>query len=173
MLVINITNIFYKKTNKMTKKWLNVIISEPDNSMHILDAYDYFEHGYEEVKKELNVKGANIISVSSRVPGLTEYVYAAIHELKAIHELLSNKEKRIAQDVRENLTKTMNRNLGIQEMNKWVEADESVLAYRELLIRIKLIQDKWTGVLTGLEQLHYQVAKIADLKKLGLDEATI
>lgn len=155
------------------KKWLNKILSDPDNLEHILNAYDYYESEYENIKKELNVKGEKIIGVSAKIPGLTEYVYSSIHELKAIQEVLTNKEKRIAQNIRENLSKTMNRSLGVQEMNKWVEADESVLAYKEFSIRIKLVQEKWTGVLTGLEQLHYQVSKIADLKKLGLDDVTI
>lgn len=155
------------------KKWLNIILSDPNNLEHILDAYEYYEIEYENVKKELNVKGEKIIGVSSKIPGLTEYVYSSIHELKAIQEVLANKEKKIAQEIREKLGKTMNRSLGVQEMNKWVEADESVLAYKEFSIRIKLVQEKWTGVLTGLEQLHYQVTKIADLKKLGLDDVTI
>jgi hypothetical protein len=154
-------------------KHLNKITADPTNYQYVLDAYDYYDSEYELYKKELDVRGQKIIAASSRIPQLAEAVWARYSEAEAIIAYMEKIEGQIIQKWRKHYTENYNRDLQANTVEKYIVNEPEVVDYCELVIRMKMISSKWKGLSKGVENLHFQLGHITDLRKHGIEDATI
>ena len=152
------------------------ISNAPDDMTLVNDAYDWFTGEYEIYRKLIdrdNLRGRKILDVSVDIPGLSEHVYAQWAELKAIVDILEIRVIAATQKARKFYTEGYAKSLGVQQVERYADADPGVLALVELVVHIKLVLNKWEGLSKGIERLHHQLRTVAEMRRADLEEATI
>lgn len=153
-------------------KWLRKI-AQTNDLAYVGEAILYYEELYEEYRKKLNVKGEVIIKVGAEIPDLTDKVYAFWMEIKAIAEIVELRRAASLGKSRKNFIEVYNRVLTSQQVEKYAEVDIDVIAFSELLIEIDFIKNKWEGLSKAVERLHHQIRIISEMRKGGIEDATI
>lgn len=157
-------------------KWLDRLASDPTDLTPVAEAYEHYVAEYERFRAELderNLRGSKITHVAGRIPGLSEYVYAQWSQIKAIVELMELRVQQATQKARKYYTEGYPKQLNAYQIENWAKSDNEVLTLTELVIQMKLVQDQWEGISKGVERLHHQLRCIVDLRKVGLEDATI
>jgi hypothetical protein len=158
------------------RNWVEEIASEPDNFALVLEAYEYYCDHYEIVSNETKLEhfsGDSVWDISLKTPGLAEHVHARWSEINAISDHLELLILSATQTARKHYIEGYNRVLGSHQVSDYAQADPSVISLRQLLLRIKLIQNKWEGVSKALERLHFQLRNLIELEKAGVRDLRI
>lgn len=156
--------------------WLDKITADPDDLTPVLAAYEHYRAEYESFRQEIDdnrLKGRRVIEVGGRIPGLSEHVYAQWSHIKAIVEVLELRLLAATQKARKFYVDGYPAKLGAHQVESFAKADPHVLAVSELLIRMNLVKDLWEGVSKGAERLHYQIGNIVEMRRGGLEDATL
>jgi len=153
--------------------WFTRITASPADYTPVLDAYEHFEREYLIIVKELEVRGKLINDVSGRIPGLSEYVYAQWAEIKAILAYLRLRLETVTQKSRKYYIEAYDRKLAAPQVEHFAKSDKDVIILAELIITLELLLDRWEGVSRGVERLHHQLRLLGELRKGGIEDATI
>lgn len=154
-------------------KWLNKISLDPTDFGPIGDAYDYFERECDEFAKEFDIQGKNIIAIGAKIPGLSEYHYTKMSEVRAICEYLELRLDFSEQKLRKFYLEGYNRKLTNHQVEDYIKGTPEIVVFKELIIRMKFILNRWEGLSRGLERMHHQTRIISDMRRAGFDDATI
>lgn len=154
-------------------RWLDKITQGDDDYTAVLEAFDHFEREHEEGAKELEVQGQRIFDVAARIGALFDYRYGQWKEIESIIAVLDLRCKRLQQVHRKRFLEHYNRDLSATTVERYAETEKDVLAVRELIIRMKLVEEKMAGLCSSLDKLDRQVRVLAELRRFGLDDATI
>lgn len=155
--------------------WFDKISTAKDLTP-IVEAYEYYSSEYILISKQLEEKSLKLIKiedVSTRLVGWSDQAYARWSELKAIVELLDIKILVAVQKARKHYTENYARDLGAQRVEKYADADKEVVDLKELQISMRLILNKWEGISKAVDKLSFQLRLIVDLRKAGIEEATL
>ena len=153
--------------------WLRRITQNPNDLSYVGDAILYYEGLYEDYRKKLNVKGEVIIKVGAEIPDLTDKVYAFWSEIKAIFEIVELRKETAVGKARKHYIEHYNRTLTSYQVENYAKVDSEAIAFSELLIEIDFIKNKWEGLSKGIERLHHQIRIISEMRKGGIEDATI
>ena len=154
-------------------KWLDAVANSPDDFTPVAGAIAYFDRLYEENRKHLNVGGRVIVDVGWKIAGISETVYASWMELKAIGQLIELRKDVAEGKARLRYVEHYNRQLSGPQVEKYARVDPDVVAIEEISIHLKFVTEKWEGLSKGLERLHHNIRMIADMRRAGMDDATI
>jgi len=153
--------------------WLDAVANSPDDFTPVAGAIAHFDRLYEDIRKHFNVGGKVIIDVGWKIAGLSDTVYASWSELKAIAQLVDLRRDVAEGKARYKYVEHYNRQLSVAQVEKYARVDPDVVAIEEISIHLKFITDKWEGLSKGIERLHHNIRMIADMRRAGMDDATI
>ena len=151
-------------------------IASTDDFLPVIEAYDSLVQEYEEVAPLLaegKLRGRKLDDVARQIPGLSEWTYARWSDAKAIIELLELREVRALQAARKALTYRNEKALSDRQIELFAKADEAVLDIGEMLVRFRLVLNRWEGVSRGVERLHFQLGNLTTIRKASIEDLTI
>lgn len=154
-------------------RWLRQIAQNPDDFSFVGDAILYFDSIYDDYRKKLDVKGKILINVGAEIPDLTEKIASIWSEIKSIYDIIELKKIAAIGKARKKYIEHYNRTLSASQVEKYAEVDPEVLSISEILIEIEFLRYKWEGLSKGVERLHQQLRIITEMRRGGLEEATI
>jgi len=156
------------------RRWLREITSSPDDFECVADAILHFESEYDVFcKKIADAKGAVLVKVASEIPDMTLKVHDRWAELNAIYDVMELRKAALVGQKRKHFIEHYQRTLNSQQVEKYAESDAEVLVVSEVLIEIDFVRSKWEGLSKSLERLHHQLRSIMEMRRAGLEEATI
>ena len=155
--------------------WFNKIVSDTSvggGIANIPNAVLYFESQLAEAAKEVKLSG-RIETAAVALPGVLQYRYAQLQEVEAILEYLNiNLSKERAKSIRA-FMENYNRELTVREAEKWIDADDDVISWRELVNSIAYIRNQYLGILKALDAKNFMIGHIVKLKVAGIDDADV
>lgn len=157
----------------MTVRWLDKITQADDDCSGVLEAFDYFNQQYEEGRKDLEIHGKRIATVAADIAALFDYRYGQWKEIESIVAVLDLRSKRLQQVHRKRYMEHYKRDLSATTVERYAETEKDVLEVRELIIRMKLAEEKMSGLCSSLDKLDRQVRLLGELRKFGVDDATV
>ena|SRR5579859_1166409 len=153
--------------------WLDRLRDDGDDLSPIADCIDYFEREYGEAAKELAVDGHRLITIESRLGGITQHRYAQQQELEAILEYLNIRFNRLKGQRHRFYMEKYDRALSSRDAEKYADGDDEVMQFAMLINRVALMRNKFLSIHKGLEVLHYQLTNISKLRAAGIEDATL
>lgn len=156
-------------------QWYKKVLQDDDLSI-VFDACDFFESEYQEATTEVDLKalrGLLVAEVEKRLPGIVGYRTEQWMEIRAIVEHLELRRTKIAGLKRRHYLEHYNRQLNPSTVEKYVEADEDVLAFSILINRVSLIQKKFEALSRHHEYLHFQLGNMSKLIAAGVNDAIL
>jgi len=149
--------------------WFGVV---RDNVSKLPDALDYFEAEYIEARTELKVRGS-VDKQSADLPGIVEQRFAQLQELEAILEHFNILLRQTRSKVYRKYLETYNKSLSSTDVNRYVEGEDDVVQYNNLVNEVALMRNKWIGITKGLDQKAWQLGNLTRLKCAGMDDFKI
>lgn len=153
-------------------QWLDTIASSDDFEA-VARAIEHFESHYEDTRKHLEIKGKVLVGVSAFIPTLTDTIYVAWSELKAICQILDLRKAAAIGKARKTYIEHYDRNLSATQVENYAKVDPTVIMISEICIQMEYVLDKWEGLSKGLERMSHQVRLIGEMRKAGMDETVI
>jgi len=154
--------------------WYQRIVANPDDISLIDHACEYFEREYQAGVKEIDVaslRGERVEQVHKQLPGLYGYRHAQLQELEAILSYLEIRQTAIRGQRRRHYIEHYNRALNPTTAEKYVEADDEVLALRLLSNQVALIRNYYLGLTKRHEFLEFRLGDITKLIVAGVNDA--
>lgn len=150
--------------------WYRKVIADQTK---LEDALDYYNAQYMDGLNDLKVENKTIWEVSKSLSGWTAFRYGQYRELCAIYDYFELECKKILKDKTQNYLEHYNRALSDRMATQYAEADQDVISYRQLLLEIKLVLEKYEGLTKGLSALNYQLSTLARMREAGIEDTTI
>jgi hypothetical protein len=155
--------------------WYGRIVSTDDLSL-VLDACDFFETEYDEAVKEVDMRllrGLRVEEIEKRLPGIVGYRNHQFQEIEAILGYLVIRQTAIKGARRRHYLEHYQRTLNPNTVEKYVEADNEVLAMATLYNQALFIRNKFIALSKQHEFLHYQLTNITKLIVAGVNDALL
>lgn len=161
----------------MSVRWHRKVRSTPEGDYGalteaVLDAVEWFEEEYETARDQVKPKG-RLTTIASQLPSWIEYYYGIFQEIEGIFkhvEILIDKETQIA---RKSFIEHYNRDLNINQVEKYAGSSEIVLSLRMLLNNVGVIRGKYAGLHKSFEALHFQLTNVVKLHAAGIEDAEL
>ena len=153
--------------------WHERIVSSSDLSP-VLDAISYFETQYDEACVEAAaLRGLRLHEVQTRLPGIVGYRYAQQSELDDIIDYLEIRELALLGQKRRHYLEHYNRALSERMVERFAEAEDDVIAMKELRNRVAAVRNRFVALSRQHEYLHFQLSNITRLRCAGIEDATL
>jgi len=156
--------------------WYSRVIRDPDDLAPIAAACDYFEEQYRDANQEVDIKqlrGIRVEEIEKRLPGIVGFRYGQLQELEAILGYIQIRETGLKGTRRRHYLEHYNRALTPTTAEKYVEADDEVLALAMVRNRVALTRNRFLGLSKQHEYLHYQLTNITKLLAAGVNDAVL
>jgi len=152
--------------------WYYKCTADPTDLTPLGEALIYFDQEYLQARKDVDVKGS-IEQASARIPGITEVRFSQLQELEALLRYVDDEMKRVRFAAFKKYFEAYNRTLTSRDAQLYADADPKVLEMSELHNQVRMIRDKYIGILKALEQKSFSLNQIVKLRCAGLDDSDI
>lgn len=159
----------------MTPSWHGRIVADGDLAL-VLDACKFFEAEYYAAVAEVDIerlRGNRLEDVEKRLPGIIGYRYHQLQEIDAILGYLEIRQTAVKGARRRHYMEHYNRNLTPTTVEKYVEADEDVVAMAILCNHVSLARNRFVALSKQHEYLHFQLGNITRLLVAGVNDAVL
>jgi hypothetical protein len=147
--------------------------SEVRNSIDRLpDALDYFENEYADAVVEVKIRG-NLEKLSATLPGIVEHRFNQLQELEAILNHMNIELRKIKSKYFKKYLEHYQRALSSRDVEKYVDGEDEVVDYEQLVNEVALTRNRWLGIIRSLDQKQWQITNITKLRCAGLEDVTI
>lgn len=155
-------------------RWLDAVAAgQPIDLGAVSAAVEHFDALYDRTRLELVVQGRRLSVVAALIPSLTDAIYVAWSELKAIGEVVDLRRLQATGIARKAFIEHYNRELSVAQVENYAKVHPDVVVLAEAQVRVQFVLDKWEGLSKGLERLSHQVKLIGEMRRAGMDDATI
>lgn len=131
---------------------------------------DHFDAEYSKALKQITFKGKRLEITSTMLPGVVAERFSQLQEIESILELLNIKMVKVRQKYYKQYLEGYGRALSSRDAERYADAEDEVIGWRDLINEFALVRNKWHGVMKGLESLQYQVNNVTKLRCAGLDD---
>ncbi len=138
----------------------------------IPDAITYFENELNDAKKEVKLSG-NVEKAASALPGTIEYRFGQLQEIEAILRHLEIRLRKIKSGHFKAYLENYQRALSSRDVEKYVEGEQDVVDYEDLINEFALLRNKWLAIMKGLDQKQWQITNIVKLRCAGIEDAAV
>lgn len=149
--------------------WLE-ILSKDENRLD--DFVKQYTDELANTKSELKLDG-HVEKLAREMPSITDKRFSQLQEVEAILELFTIRMKAERGKLYKHLLEHYKRSLTSRDVEKYIDAEVSVIEYLEKINKILLLRNKFAGVTKALEVKHFQITNIVKLKSAGLDDNDI
>jgi hypothetical protein len=139
----------------------------------IPDCITFFEHEFEDARKEISMRKQTIEQNGAMLPGVVEFRFNQLQEIEAILEFLNIKLRKLRADKFKKYLEAYNKQLSSRDAEKYIDGEEEVVDMSLLINEFALIRNKFLGIIKGLDQKSWQLGHITRLRVAGLDDARI
>jgi len=155
--------------------WYNKIVSGEGagtGTSAIPDALAYYTAQLVEASGEVKLKGI-IEKHAAALPGQLEYRYGQLQEIEAILEYVNiHLSKQRSLTIR-TFMENYNSEMTVREAEKWIDAEDDVVFWKELVNEVAFIRNRYLGIMKGLEAKNFMLGHIVKLKVASLDDAEV
>ena len=149
--------------------WYNKVSG---NIAQIPNAITYYETELQDAKLEVILKG-NVEKAAAQLPGLLEHRFAQLQEIEAILRHLEIQLRKVRSKWFKKYLENYQRALSSRDVEKYVDGEQEVVDYEDLINQFALLRNQWLAVLKGLDQKQWQITNIVKLRCAGLEDASV
>lgn len=149
--------------------WYNTIVAD---ITELPKALTFYNKELEEAADEVKLKG-NAEKAAAALPGLISFRFNQYQEVEAILEFLNIALRKERAKVLRKFMEGYNREMSLREAEKWVDGEESVVDFSQLVNEVALVRNKYQGIIKGLEVKQWMITNIVKLRAAGLEDAEI
>jgi len=149
--------------------WYNKVSSDINE---IPNAIAYYESELVDAQKEVRLKG-NVEKAAAELPGLVEQRFAQLQEIEAILNHLNIKLRKVRSVLFKKYLENYQRALSSRDVEKYVDGEQAVIDYEDLINEFALVRNRWLAVLKGLDQKQWQITNIVKLRVAGMEDASV
>jgi hypothetical protein len=153
------------------KNWYSLLISDPENTDPLSEAYDYYIEQYDEGRREADLfmrNGKPIEAAKIAISSISAYRYDQLQGIEQLMEFLENREKRLKGVKRRLFREHYNRELNDSMVERYVESDADVLNLVEVRNWFALVRNKFLALTKQHEIIHYQLLSVGKLRAAGI-----
>jgi hypothetical protein len=149
--------------------WYNKVSNDINE---IPNAIAYYESELIDAQKEVRLKG-NVEKAAAELPGLVEQRFAQLQEIEAILNHLNIKLRKVRSVLFKKYLENYQRALSSRDDEKYVDGEQAVIDYEDLINEFALVRNRWLAVLKGLDQKQWQITNIVKLRVAGMEDASV
>lgn len=149
--------------------WYSEVIQ---NLGKLPDAIKFYEIELNNARTEIKIRGS-LEKAASDLPGLIEHRFSQLQEIEAILEYLNIQHRKLRSKWFKKYLENYQRALSSRDVEKYVDGEQEVVDYSELINEFALLRNKWLAVIKGFDQKQWQITNITKLRVAGMDDASI
>jgi len=138
----------------------------------ITDAISFFLAELELAKQEIKLAGS-IEKAAADIPGIFEHRFSQLQEIEAILNFLNIRFKKLKSNYFKKYLENYQRSLSSRDVEKYVDGEDEVVDFEEIINEFALLRNKWLGLIKSLDQKSYSINNVIKLRCAGLDDATL
>jgi hypothetical protein len=153
--------------------WYAKVIRDATDLSPVLDACDFFDKEYTAAMLEVDItqlRGKRVEEIEKELPGIVGRRYYQLQEIEAILGYLNIRQRAIKGLRRRHYLEHYNRALAPPTAEKYVEADDDVLAIATLINQLEFVRNKFEALSKQHEYLHFQLTNITKLLAAGVND---
>lgn len=139
---------------------------------YIVESICYFQKELDDARTEIKIVG-NIQRNCSTIPGIVEYRFAQLQEIKSIIEYLKIILDKVKGTTFKKYNENYNKDLSSKDIDKYVLAESEVQDLAIIINDFSFLENRYIGILKGLDCKQFQLTNIVKLKIAGMDEFEI
>ncbi len=143
---------------------LNHYDSKVDEGQKFLDSLDHHNQIFNPTL---------IADVQRKLPGYMSMYYQLAQEADGIKVFLEEHANVLKMKHFKRFTTAHSRELSDRTAERYAEVEPDYIMLRELIGETNLRKERLTGYTKGLASLDYQIKSVIELRKLGIEDATI
>lgn len=147
----------------------NKIVESMENLPEFLD---YYYNQLDSAKYEVKISG--VIEKNLRdLPGVTEHRFNQLQEVEAVLNYMNIQLRKIRRKHFQSYLESYQKALTAREVDKYVDGEDEVVEYEELINEVALLRNKWLGLMKGLESKNFMLGHLTKLKSAGMEDYAI
>ncbi len=151
-------------------RWYSRVTKDTSDLETLLKCIEFYDVQHEEAQRELKPTG-RINDLCIRLPSMVEYRFGQLQELEAILGFYERRALKVKLEKKRGFLEHYNRNLTDRQADQYAEIDDEVQILAQLVEEIALLRNKFLGLTTGYEYLHFQIGNIIHLRRAGIEDA--
>ena len=133
---------------------------------------DYYYNQLDSAKYEVKISG--VIEKNLRdLPGVTEHRFNQLQEVEAVLNYMNIQLRKIRRKHFQSYLESYQKALTAREVDKYVDGEDEVVEYEELINEVALLRNKWLGLMKGLESKNFMLGHLTKLKSAGMEDYAI
>ena len=104
---------------------------------------------------------------------MVEHRFAQLQEIEAILRHLEIQLSKVRSKWFKKYLENYQRALSSRDVEKYVDGEQEVVDYEDLINQFALLRNQWLAVLKGLDQKQWQITNIVKLRCAGLEDASV
>ena len=149
--------------------WYNRIVQ---NLGEIPDFINFYENELVEAKYDCAVKGNLEKSIAS-LPGITEHRFNQLQEIEAVLNYLNIQLRKIRRKHFQKYLEAYARALTSRDAEKYVDGEDEVIDFENIINEVALVRNKWLGLLKGIESKNFMLGHVARLRTAGMEDVVV
>ena len=150
--------------------WLHDIQNDQSK---IVECINHYTNKYNDHRKNLKFSTKSIEKNSAELPGIIEEVHSDLQDLESVVEYINIELKKIRSSKFKQFLEHYQRALSSRDAEKYIDAEEDVVAWANILNEIALIRNKYLSLLKGFDQKGWMVGHITKLRCAGFEDIVI
>lgn len=138
----------------------------------IPNAISHFEKELIDARLEVKLRG-NVEKAAAALPGIVEYRFGQLQEVEAILRHLEIQLRKIRRKWFQKYLENYQRALSSRDVEKYVDGEQEVVDYEDIINEFSLMRNQWLGVMKGLDQKQWQITNIVKLRVAGMEDASV
>jgi|TARA_Y100000310_G_scaffold247405_1_gene253001 hypothetical protein len=151
------------------KNYFSLIVKSIAN---IPQAITHYENELEQAKKEVGLYG-RLEKAASTLPGIVEQRFGQLQEIEAVLNHLNRELRKLRTKHYKKYLENYQRALSSRDVEKYVDGEDDVCNFEEIINEWALLRNKWLGILKGLDQKQWQITNITKLRVAGMEDADV
>jgi hypothetical protein len=149
--------------------WYNRVT---ENLTELPDFLEHYRQELAQARVETIVKG-NIERNLAALPGVTEHRFAQLQEIEAVLNYLNIQLRKIRRRHFQAYLEKYNKALSSRDAEKYVDGEDEVVKYEELINEVALLRNQYLGIIKALDSKNWTLSNITKLRTAGLEDATL
>ena len=149
--------------------WYNKVVQDLGN---IPDFIAYYEAEMLAAKRDVAIHG-RVEQRLSDLPGLTEHRFNQLQEIEAVLNYLNIQLRKIRRRHFQAYLEKYNKALSSRDAEKYVDGEDEVVKYEELINEVALLRNQYLGIIKALDSKNWTLSNITKLRTAGLEDATL
>jgi len=149
--------------------WYNRVT---DNLAELPAFLDHYRQELAQARVETIVKG-NIERNLAALPGVTEHRFNQLQEIEAVLNYLNIQLRKIRRRHFQAYLEKYNKALSSRDAEKYVDGEDEVVKYEELINEVALLRNQYLGIIKALDSKNWTLSNITKLRTAGLEDATL